>query len=172
MTRKSAHSKPLGIPPSLIKSRGLRQCTEARTLVVAEIGADGREHRLEPECAEAWVRMQQAAFMAGIAIFIESAYRSVDRQTEIIKRKLSDGQKLEDILCVTAPPGYSEHHTGRAVDIGTTGVAKLAVEFEQTPAFAWLRQHAGRFGFRLSYPEGNPQGYQYEPWHWCFVAQP
>jgi len=40
--------------------------------------------------------------------------------------------------------------------------------FAHTEAFRWLSLHAKQFGFTLSYPEGNPFGYAYEPWHWCF----
>ena len=69
----------------------------------------------------------------------------------------------------SAPPGCSEHHTGRAVDIGTPHCKVLDEEFEQTEAFDWLVRFAGKFGFRLSYPRGNSCGYAYEPWHWCFV---
>ncbi len=162
----------LGISPSLIAARGLRACPEAKHLELAEVGDDGKEHLLIPEAVVAWQGMKEAAHAAGIPIFILSAYRSVDRQVEIIRRKMSTGQKVEDILCMSAPPGFSEHHTGRAVDVGTVGVPKLTFEFGQTPAFAWLQQHAQDFGFTLSYPSGNAQGYQYEPWHWCYAAQP
>jgi zinc D-Ala-D-Ala carboxypeptidase len=72
------------------------------------------------------------------------------------------------VLRINAPPGYSEHHTGRAVDLGTAGCAALDQAFAQTPAFAWLQRHAQRFGFYLSYPRDNAEGYLYEPWHWCF----
>jgi D-alanyl-D-alanine carboxypeptidase len=72
------------------------------------------------------------------------------------------------VLSVTAPPGYSEHHTGRAVDVATPGSPVLETTFEQTRAFSWLQKHANNFGFYLSFPQGNASGYQYEPWHWCF----
>lgn len=160
----------LGISSALIAVRGLRLCPEAVQLELAEIGADGREHRLAPEAAAAWRRMKDAAFQAGVCLFIVSAYRSIDRQTEIIRRKLDAGQKIEDILCVSAPPGFSEHHSGRAVDLGVPDTPLLETCFDQTAAFRWLQQHAGRFGFVLSYPADNPQGYQYEPWHWCYVG--
>ena len=74
---------------------------------------------------------------------------------------------LDSILEVSAPPGYSEHHTGRAVDITTDDSPELEIEFERTAAFRWLCRRAGDFGFSLSYPQGNRHGYAYEPWHWC-----
>jgi len=97
-----------------------------------------------------------------------SAFRSINRQTEIIQEKLSAGEVIESILTTCAPPGYSEHHTGRAVDISTPGCRSLEIEFDQTTAYTWLTQNASKFDYHLSYPLNNPWGYQYEPWHWCF----
>jgi len=75
---------------------------------------------------------------------------------------------LEVIFCASAPPGYSEHHSGRALDVTTPGATPLQEEFEGTPAFAWLSKNAASFGFALSYPRGNRHGFMYEPWHWCY----
>jgi len=160
----------LGISPELIAARGLHPCVEAEYLELVETGVDGREHRLVPEAASAWRQMKNAALQAGVPLSIVSAYRSVDRQVEIIRRKLDAGQKIEDILCVSAPPGFSEHHTGCAVDLAEPDAPLLETSFDQTAAFGWLQQHAGHFGFVLSYPADNPMGYQYEPWHWCYAA--
>ncbi|MBS1230405.1 MAG: hypothetical protein H6R17_3682 [Proteobacteria bacterium] len=158
----------LGICQAALIARGLPACQEAQRLEIAEVGADGREQRLVEPAAAAWRALKAAASADGIALSIVSSFRSIERQTEIIRRKLDAGQAIEDILTVCAPPGFSEHHTGRAVDLATPGVRALVVEFDQSPAFAWLAAHANDFGFRLSYPVGNAQGFEYEPWHWCF----
>jgi D-alanyl-D-alanine carboxypeptidase len=158
----------LDIPEDLIRARSLPLCPEAEELVVAEIGDDGREHRLTPAAAAAWRRMSAAAQADGAVIKIASAFRSIDRQVEILREKLAKGATLESILSASAPPGYSEHHTGRAIDITTDGVMPFEVEFENTAAFRWLSAHAARFGFVLSFPHGNRYGYQYEPWHWLY----
>jgi D-alanyl-D-alanine carboxypeptidase len=160
----------LGIPDQLIASRSLPLCPEAQELELAEIGDDGREHRLTPAAAAAWRRMKEAAAADGVVIKLASAFRSVDRQVEILREKLAQGASLEAILSASAPPGYSEHHTGRAIDITTDGVPPFEVEFEATAAFRWLSANAARFGFVLSFPPGNAHGYQYEPWHWCYEA--
>ncbi|MCF8149687.1 MAG: D-alanyl-D-alanine carboxypeptidase family protein [Burkholderiaceae bacterium] len=118
--------------------------------------------------AIAWRNLKSEALEDGVSLFIVSAFRSIERQSEIVRRKLGAGAQIEDILTVCAPPGFSEHHTGCAVDISTPGSRSLEVEFEQTSAFAWLRAHAASFGYYLSYPIGNRCGYQYEPWHWRF----
>ena len=167
------HLTTLGISSELITARGLRECEEATTLEVAEVGADGRDHLLVPSAAEAWLRLRASALADGIDLFIVSAFRSIDRQAEIVRRKIEAGAVVENILTVCAPPGFSEHHTGRAVDLSTSGSRALEVEFDKTPAYAWLTEHAAKFGYYLSYPTGNSWGYQYEPWHWCFQdAQP
>ncbi len=120
---------------------------------------------LDP-AARAWRRMQAAAYEDDIAIEAISGYRSHDYQLGIFERKLARGLSVEQILAVNAAPGYSEHHGGCAMDIGTPGEPPAEESFEATPAFAWLHRRAGDFGFRMSYPRGNPHGIVYEPWHW------
>ena len=164
----NAYLAAFGIPLDAVRARGLPECREAADLELAEVGADGTEQLLIPAAARAWRELRAAANGDGVAVFIVSAFRSVDRQAEVIRRKLDAGVALRDILAVCAPPGFSEHHTGRAVDVSTFGSRALELEFEQTAAHAWLSRRAGEFGFVLSYPAGNPWGYQYEPWHWCY----
>lgn len=168
LNQMNIHLAALGISGELIAARGLRECEEATTLEVAEVGADGREHFLVPVAAKAWRNLKETALVDGIDLFIVSAFRSIDRQAEIVRRKLENGAAIESILTACAPPGFSEHHTGRAVDISTAGSRALETEFDQTPAYVWLTEHAIKFGYSLSYPSGNSYGYQYEPWHWCF----
>jgi len=173
IVRMNPYLTALGISGELITARGLRECEEATALEVAEVGTDGRDHLLVPLAAEAWCGLRAAALADGIDLFIVSAFRSIDRQAEIVRRKIEAGEAVESVLTVCAPPGFSEHHTGRAVDLSTFGSCALEVEFDKTPAYAWLTEHAAEFGYYLSYPIGNPWGYQYEPWHWCFQdAQP
>ncbi len=163
-------AKEFGISVPSLAARGLQECAEAECLEVAERDTDGREHRLAPVAVEAWRTIKAAALQDGISLSIVSAFRSIDRQAEIIRNKLNTGSTIEEILTVCAPPGFSEHHTGRAVDVSTIGAPALEVEFDQTPAFAWLMKRANDYGFYLSYPAANSQGFQYEPWHWCFHA--
>ena len=155
-----------GIPRELIASRSLALQEEARELVLAETGENGRGHLLAPAAAKAWREMSAAARAEGISLRIVSAFRSVERQAELVQARLAGGQPLDAVLAVSAPPGYSEHHSGCAVDLATDGVPPLEEGFEQTAAFRWLEQNARRFGFTLSFPRGNAYGYAYEPWHW------
>lgn len=158
----------LGIVPATLANRVLQSFEEATQLVVAETDDDGREYFLTPSTCTAWQKMKTAAQEEGVTLLMVSAFRSVQRQTEIIQKKLLEGQTIEQILEVSAPPGYSEHHTGRAIDISCPEEPDLELSFENTNAFLWLKQRAASFGFVMSYPPDNPAGFQYEPWHWCF----
>ena len=112
--------------------------------------------------------MRDTAAASGVDLQIVSAFRSAEYQLGIIQRKLDRGQSVEEILRVSAAPGYSEHHSGRALDLAAPGYAVLEEEFENSPAFAWLCDNARRFGFTLSYTRGNAHAIAYEPWHWCW----
>lgn len=136
-------------------------------MVVVERRADGRVLQLTPRAAGAWNAMREAAADDGVTLQLVSAYRSVARQAEIIAAKLAVGQSLEAILAVNAYPGFSEHHTGNAVDVGCPGCPPLTQQFADTEAWRWLVANAGRFGYSLSYPPGNTAGIGFEPWHWC-----
>jgi D-alanyl-D-alanine carboxypeptidase len=158
----------LGLSPDIIRDRDLPLQIEATELEVVSVDAHGREHRLIPAAAQAWRTMQQAAASQQVTLSVVSAFRGLERQAEIIRGKMACGLPVEAIFCASAPPGYSEHHTGRAVDITTPGAKPLEEEFETTEAFAWLTANAARFGFSLSYPRANRYGFMYEPWHWYF----
>ena len=160
----------LGISLSSVIDRKLQEFVEAKALEPAEVDANGREHLLLPVAAQAWRQLKASASKHGVNIYIVSAFRSVERQAAIIRRKLASGLSIEEVLTVSAPPFFSEHHTGCAVDIGTPGSAALEREFEDTLAFEWLEENAKSFGFQMSYPINNAAGYSYEPWHWRFEA--
>ncbi len=166
--RIRALHRELGIPPDYATARGLALQIEATLLVAAGETSDGRALQLTPETCAAWQQLRAVAAGEGVQLQLLSGFRGVDRQTEIIRRKLSAGRRIDDILRVNAAPGYSEHHTGRAVDVGTPDSPPLEESFAGTAAFRWLETHASRFGFRLSYPRDNAQGIAFEPWHWCW----
>ncbi len=158
----------LGITGETIAAKRLPFHAEAADLVVAELDARGNLHLLTPAATRAWQAMKQAARDDGIAIDLVSAFRSIESQAGIIRSKLAQGLHIDTILTLSAPPGYSEHHSGCAIDINTPGCAPTEEEFDGTAAFAWLAAHAGRFGYTLSYPRNNALGFIYEPWHWFF----
>jgi zinc D-Ala-D-Ala carboxypeptidase len=157
-------------PPPADYAARVPAIAEATSLV--SIGPDHllREAFLTAQAAVAWIEMRDTAASDGVNLILVSAFRSVERQAEIIAGKLAKGMTMEQALEFSAYPGYSEHHSGNAIDIGTCGCPHLEQEFEFTMAFAWLCENAGSFGFSMTYPRGNPFGIAYEPWHWCFRA--
>lgn len=167
-TRAAATLRALGADPELLEERGLPIFSEARVLHHVGIGSDGRDKFLVPAAAEAWQEMRSAAAAKGVQLLLISAFRSIEYQAHIIRLKLASGRRLDEILQVNAPPGCSEHHTGRAVDIGCVDCPPLDHAFDRTEPFRWLGRHAADYGFLMSYPRGNTQGYLYEPWHWCW----
>jgi D-alanyl-D-alanine carboxypeptidase len=158
--------RALRIPSDYGSTRGLAIQPEATELVTARVLRDGRELKLTSLAGAAWQQLVAGAAADGVTLLLISGFRSVDYQRQILEGKLARGQTLEQILTVNAAPGYSEHHTGQAVDIGTPGCPPLVEAFEETAAFRWLFRRAAGFGFQLSYPRDNRAGIIYEPWHW------
>lgn len=149
---------------------GLARVEEPTWLAFAGHDRWRRPLWLHAEAARAWRHLHHAALMDGVVLEAISGWRSHAYQLGIFERKLARGQTVDDILAVNAAPGFSEHHDGRAIDIGTPGEPAAEESFEATPAFAWLQGEAPGHGFRLSYPRDNPHGIVYEPWHWYFVG--
>lgn len=126
---------------------------------------------LQRDAATALQQLQAAAAADGIDIRVLSAFRSIALQKRLFFDVKSErNQSAIERARVSAPPGFSEHSTGYAVDLGDgrDPSANLSASFERTAAFAWLEANANRFHFHLSFPEGNRQGVSYEPWHWRF----
>jgi D-alanyl-D-alanine carboxypeptidase len=156
----------LGIPIDYGRNPRRPGYPEAKRLEDVEPNILGRMQRLAPETASAWRAMKAAAERDQVGLLLVSGFRSVRYQADLIRQKLAAGQAIESILKVNAAPGFSEHHTGRAVDIATPGTRPLTEDFETSRAFAWLRTNAMRFGFAMPYGRDNAHGFAYEPWHW------
>jgi D-alanyl-D-alanine carboxypeptidase len=128
----------------------------------------GNQQKLKREAALHWFKLNEAAKNDQISLMIVSGFRSFDYQVNLILRKLERGIAIDDILKVNAPPGFSQHHAGIAVDIATKGQAPLIEEFENTIAFEWLKNNANSYNFHMPYKKNNIYGFVYEPWHWIF----
>ncbi len=155
---------------SYAETTGLTLVPEPHVLAFAGRDRYQRPLWLADSAARAWRSLHAAARTDDIRLDAISGYRSHDYQLGIFRRKLGRGQTVADILAVNAAPGFSEHHSGCALDISTPGAAAAEESFETTLAFAWLVRHAGDFGFLMSYPRHNPHGIVYEPWHWYHAA--
>ena len=141
---------------------------ESCNLVIIGKNIYGYSVKLDSTAANAFFKMKDSAKKDSIEFRIVSAFRSFDYQKNIINRKLSKGRSIGSILKENTLPGFSEHHTGYAVDFVSKNSNSLSTNFESTDEFKWLINNANRFGFYLSYPKNNESGIMYEPWHWCF----
>lgn len=130
----------------------------------------GAGQRMRTPAANALQLMISAASKAGYVITPTSAYRSYSQQVQAYGSiAKSYGQDYADT--VSARPGYSEHQTGWAVDIGTTGCS-LDNCFATTPAGQWAANNAYTYGFLLRYPDNltSITGYSHESWHYRYVG--
>jgi D-alanyl-D-alanine carboxypeptidase len=121
--------------------------------------------------AEIWPHMKDmldAAQNAGVNLWVFSAYRGFDEQSAL-KESYSVTYGAGTANQFSADQGYSEHQLGTTADFITSGLGGELNGFEQTTAYQWLNSNAHKYGFILSYPEGNGH-YIFEPWHWRFVG--
>lgn len=131
---------------------------------LVSVGPKGYLHK---DAAAAFKRMQaDAKNKAGLNLTAYSPFRSKATQIGNFSNKMSTKHRtFEQNLKWVAPGGYSEHHTGYAVDIVNT-----RNDFVNTKEYKWLLEHAHEYGFELSFPKNNAQGIGFEPWHWRFVG--
>jgi hypothetical protein len=138
---------------------------------------------LQPLLIGDWEELAAAAKRAGHEIRLRSGYRSIADQRELFLAQLrSSGitdqqiasgaadQALNDIMALTAPPGYSRHHHGYTIDV----YEPTAAVFEYSDSYAWLKAanfaNAKKYGFVPSYPEGaGPQGPEPEAWEFVWA---
>ena len=116
------------------------------------------------------LKMREEARKDGIYLVFLSGYRSINLQNDIFySLKSIRNQEAAERARVSAPPGYSEHSTGFAIDIGdaTQRETDFETEFENTDAFKWLIKNAAKFHFKLSFNKDNKY-IDYEPWHWRY----
>ena len=122
------------------------------------------------DMSESLLKMKEDAKNDGIFLVFLSGYRSINLQNDIFySLKSIRNQVASERARVSAPPGYSEHSTGFAIDIGDANKrdTDFEVEFENTDAFRWLKKNAAKYHFKLSFNQNN-KNVDYEPWHWRY----
>ena len=118
-----------------------------------------------PATREAFVAMAAAAKADSVLLIADSGFRSRAFQARIIRRRLDQGDSFEKVLQSVAPPGYSEHHTGRALDLCPS---EAIFAFSKT--YAWLKKHAAKYGFYETLPEDPAAPLTWESWHWAYLG--
>ncbi|MEE2521402.1 M15 family metallopeptidase [Pseudarthrobacter sp. J75] len=128
---------------------------------------------LRYEAALAMWSFLDAARAQGTGITVVSGFRSYATQSSVYNNYVAAyGQATADTI--SARPGYSEHQSGLAMDIGNpNGACGLQSCFAGTPAGSFAANRAHEFGFIIRYPAGMDgwTGYTYEPWHLRFVGR-
>ncbi len=123
--------------------------------------------KVEKETYKHYLDLKEELKNNNIEIVIESSYRSIEEQQQI----------LEQYNEYAATPGYSEHHTGLAIDICVYDNNKLIYENDDMlkleDLFINIHKFLSKHGFILRYPKGKEDitGYKYEPWHFRYVGE-
>ncbi|MCU1512325.1 MAG: peptidase [Arthrobacter sp.] len=132
----------------------------------------GEASLLNSTTAAAAEKMFAAAATAGVTLTLASGYRSYVTQAATYNGYArAQGQPAADTA--SARPGYSEHQTGWAFDIGDgSGADSFTPQFAQQPAAVWAQANAHVFGFVVRYPWmlHGITGYYYEPWHLRYIG--
>ncbi len=137
--------------------------------------SQGWDVQVEKTAYEAYLDLKADLEKDGVYIDLDSAFRSVDEQQRIwddFTEKYGEAYVKKYV----AVPGYSEHHTGLALDLYLNIDGKDVYENEDMVEYpeVWAKIHAklADHGFILRYPEGKEDitGYGYEPWHIRYVG--
>lgn len=124
--------------------------------------------------------MLAAGEKEGLSFWIASAYRSTERQRELldedietlVRQGYSYSEAYEEVVKETMPVGCSEHATGLAVDIVSKNYQILDEKQGRTDEIIWLQNHCSQYGFILRYPKDKEDitKVSYESWHFRYVG--
>ncbi|WP_453993302.1 M15 family metallopeptidase [Bacillus nitroreducens] len=126
-----------------------------------QFGSSTHSISLSKEAGLAFSKMMEAAKQDGLVHFsLNSGYRGFEEQAKLYKQMGA---------AYALPPGYSEHNTGLAIDVGST-----LMKMEHAPEGKWMAENAWEYGFILRYPKDKTAitGIEYEPWHFRYVGLP
>lgn len=137
----------------------------------------GDEVQVESTAYEAYLQLKDALEKEGIHTELDSAYRSVEAQQKIVD-EFTEKYGEDYVKEYVAVPGYSEHHTGLALDLYLIVDDKTVYENEDLVQYPeiWAKIHEKlpEYGFILRYPQDKDgvTGYSYEPWHIRYIGSP
>lgn len=148
------------------------------------------EEKIDSRIVKDYENLAVASDTAGYQLVAVSAFRSIAYQERVFNESVNRTMSQQNISQEEATevtkqsmtePGYSEHHTGLAIDVvdadwynnyQNTAAEMLDEKFGDTPGAKWIAENAPRYGFIISYPKGkeNITGITYEPWHLRYVG--
>jgi len=179
---------------AVLRGYKIRKEIDPNLLVAVDTKEDDT-YKLSLAAKDAYKAMKKAGEEEGIKISLTSGYRSIDDQKKLFVSRFlrnfknntgkdfdkdlttsSEAQaSIGKTLEMTAPPGYSKHHSGITVDVTEDSLDSKSLPFVKTRAFSWLSKNnyynSKRFGFVPSYPEGvSLIGPEPESWEYVFVS--
>lgn len=145
--------------------------TDLRSTAAAGLNGGARVRKIVIADLKA---MTRAARASGARFAVQSAYRSYATQKYTFARWVRI-QGYERALKESARAGHSEHQLGTTIDFRSVGGAAPwdYADWGTTKAGKWLKKHAWKYGFVMSYPKGESSVtcYAYEPWHYRYVGR-
>ena len=137
----------------------------------------GKPIKVERTAYNAYLELKKFLETKNIFIEIDSSYRSLEEQQRILDDTIRESG-IEHASKYVAPVGYSEHHTGLAIDLALVVDGKKIADdgtndlFDYDDIYREIHKYLQDFGFILRYPEGKESitGYNYEPWHIRYVG--
>jgi D-alanyl-D-alanine carboxypeptidase len=117
--------------------------------------------------------LREAAEDADVPIRIIWGYRSYRTQVRLFSKSEAT-RGFAEALLHAARPGHSEHQLGTTLDFASEGASDVDGSWIRTPTGRWMADHAWRFGFVMSYPQGRTKVTceSFEPWHFRYFGRP
>ncbi len=134
------------------------------SMIPREYGYNSSEIYVTIETRTAFLAMIKQAEKDSVFFQVKSGFRSFSYQKRIFARRMNEGKSFGLVARDVAPPGYSEHMLGTALDLVTD-----TIPFAFSKAYKWLKANAGQFGFVESYPDDPASDFSWESWHWRYV---
>lgn|GEM_PF-1559408 len=102
-------------------------------------------------------------------ILVLNGWRSLEEAQALFDED-SDYNGIEHAESHIMLPGYSEHHSGLASDLGLYYTEDFLYEYNEE--YPWLAEHAHEYGFVIRYPENKTEitDIAFEPWHYRYVG--
>lgn len=160
----TSHNTPTAIDVVVNK----KHCIQPLNYVPGDL-VTSRGATLSAKAINDFNKLYAAAAAAGQPFYVTSSYRSYTTQIATYNRWVSISGRTEADT-YSARPGYSEHQTGFALDVATSGCTLEC--FGSTSQYQWFQKNAAQYGYIQRYYDGyeTVTGYKAEEWHYRYVG--
>lgn len=173
-TTESAQESAIDYKALVNKTHELPAGWEDAISIVSFKNTEDWDVDVEEKAYDAYLGLKEDLENEGVYVDLDSAYRSIEEQQRIVD-DFTEKYGEEYVKKYVAVPGYSEHHTGLALDLFLIIDGKGVYMNEDMVKYPeiWDKIHAklADHGFILRYlPEKKIEtGYSYEPWHIRYI---